>query len=1478
MTNSGFSRAAAQISALTLTLLGLIVMSGWWFDIAAFKRLVPQLPNMAFNTALSFLAAGGSLSAVVFPSSSSAWHRRLAQRLLAGIVLTVGLLTLAEYVFGYDLRIDQLFVRDDQPWFAFPGRPAPITAVCLVIGGSSLFWVERRTMLSQILSLLLMGLASLAICGYLFEVPLLTRLSGSGSVALHAALGLLVLALGTLTARPSTGIMRFLTGDGAGSVMFRQMLVVPPVLAFLGWLALWGSRRHWYDAQFGFALMVISGLVAALLASAVVAVELERSDGDRRRLLRRLNSQLRKSSLAAAIVKQTDDAVIATSVDGIVLSWNPGAERVFGYRAQEMLGYPITRICPEEICDQPHINEREGRKAKQYEARRIRKDGVPIDVSITLSPIVDENEKIVAVALLARDITARKLVQQQALVAAITDSSEDAIVMTTADGTVLSWNSGAQTLYGYSAAEMIGNSIALIFPGDGAAERARLVAQLDGNRGSLRYEAQHLRKDGSLVDVSTTLATLQDEQGRITTISGITRDISARVQLQRQLAEVSSDLQHILERSPAQIGLWDENQRCRYANTAYARAYGHDPVSIRSQYIADVLGGELYAQAKGRIAAARAGESQSFEREVRLADGSIRHDMVDYLPDRRPASATGLLVYITDITRRKKAEQAAAENAQRYRALYERTPAILHSVDRDGRLLSVSEHWLQKLGYAREEVIGRLSTDFLTPESRRLAGDVALPRFRESGLGNDHEYQMVTKSGEVIDVLMSAIAERDAAGEYVRSLAVAVDVTARKKVERALRESESFLNRAGRLAGVGGWSYDATADRCYWSDEVCRIHEVPLGHCPTLEEAITFYPAAMREDILLALRECTDQGKPYDLELPLTTARGQQKWVRAAGEVEMDGDKVIRIFGAFQDITQRKHAETQIASQHALMRVTLDSIGEAVITTDPNGVIQWLNPVAAQLTGWQLSEARGQHIDAVFQVIHEDSGQPAPSPLARALAGTRVDSPEHPVLIARDGTERGIQDSAAPIRDEQGTVLGVVLVFHDVSEQRRLSREVSHRASHDSLTGLLNRAEFEACLSRAYQSTRHGENVHALLYIDLDRFKIVNDTCGHSAGDQLLREVSALFRHTIRSRDKLARLGGDEFGVLLEDCTLQQARRVADQLCERVDQYRFAHDERRFRVGASIGMVPVDGRWSAEAEIMQAADASCYAAKEAGRNRVHEWVDCDRRVTERQGETKWATQIEAALAEQRLRLYGQFIAGCSSPMRGSHLEVLLRLIDPQGRVIAPGAFLPAAERFNLVSRIDRWVLREVLNWMRSTDLTSIEIIAINLSGHSLGDRSFHEYAGEQISSAGIQARRLCFEVTESAALTRMDETAEFIRAMRSLGVRIALDDFGAGSSSFHYLKALPVDFLKIDGQFIRKMLQDPLNRAAIRCFQEVAEICGLQTIAEFVESEPVLEELRRIGVDFAQGYLIHHPEPLESLWEGLKSQTQRVCG
>lgn len=438
-----------------------------------------------------------------------------------------------------------------------------------------------------------------------------------------------------------------------------------------------------------------------------------------------------------------------------------------------------------------------------------------------------------------------------------------------------------------------------------------------------------------------------------------------------------------------------------------------------------------------------------------------------------------------------------------------------------------------------------------------------------------------------------------------------------------------------------------------------------------------------------------------------------------------------------------------------------------------------------------------------------------------------------------------------------------------VSDLSQTAKDAEHRASHDPLTGLLNRAAFEVQLQLALdRSQQDASQVSSLMCVDLDHFKIINDTCGHAAGDLLLQQVAKMLRGAVRQGDVVARLGGDEFALLLPSCPTAMAEGVGLKICAQFEGFRFVHGEHRLTLGASIGLARVDDHWVDPAAVMQAADACCYSAKQTGRNRIVTYSENEAAILQRAGESHWARRIEQALDEDRFVLHGQKIVPLHSQGLPVKLELLVRMVDTDGSLISPAAFIPSAERYHLMGRVDRWVLRQAITWLQGQlERGDAPQVAVNLSGQSVSDRGFHRWAHDELASAGpAVCERVILELTETAVVTNLIDAASFMGEARALGVKTALDDFGAGSSSFGYLKKLPLDFLKIDGQFIRDVLTDPLATAAVRCFVDVARVVGLKTVAEFVESEAIQGRVAELGVDLVQGYAVHRPGPLPATW------------
>jgi diguanylate cyclase (GGDEF)-like protein/PAS domain S-box-containing protein len=561
-----------------------------------------------------------------------------------------------------------------------------------------------------------------------------------------------------------------------------------------------------------------------------------------------------------------------------------------------------------------------------------------------------------------------------------------------------------------------------------------------------------------------------------------------------------------------------------------------------------------------------------------------------------------------------------------------------------------------------------------------------------------------------------------------------------------------------------------------------------------------------------------------------------------------------------------RRSEAALFAEKERMEVTLHSIADGVVTTDRDGMIRYVNPAAEALLGVGAGDLRGRRITEALRVVDEASRRPVQDRWCTLCLqrGTTADPSENSLLLRADGTELHIADSAAPIRDRDGEVIGAIIVIRDVGQTRKLARELSYQAAHDGLTGLLNRTAFERQIEAAIDDTREGRE-HVLCYLDLDQFKIVNDTCGHVAGDEVLIQIAQLLKSQVRDSDVVARLGGDEFGVILRSCDLLRAQAVADKLRDAIRTHRFVWETHAFECGACIGMAAINDPAQTLTDLLSAVDVACYAAKDEGRDRIHVFEPDDAELSRRRGEMHWVARIRSALDEDRFVLYAQPIQCLRTSGAARHYEVLIRMLDEQGELVPPIDFIPAAERYNLMGAIDRWVIESTLRILSRQSCPTTQL-AINLSGQSMGDTELVDFIVSTIDTTGVDPARLCFEITETAAVSNLHQATRMIADLKSAGCRFALDDFGAGLSSFAYLKNLPVDYLKIDGSFVRDIRSDPIHRAMVESINQIGHVMGLMTIAEFVEDFPTLQILREIGVDNAQGYAIARPAPLTSVF------------
>jgi diguanylate cyclase (GGDEF)-like protein/PAS domain S-box-containing protein len=1121
----------------------------------------------------------------------------------------------------------------------------------------------------------------------------------------------------------------------------------------------------------------------------------------------------------------------------------------------------------------------------------------------------------------ARSLGVEMAEQGAAQLQTILDHIKDVVITANVEGVIDRANPMTGRVFGYPPGELLGLMLDVLIPG--VASEGSIAAGLDLLAGSsdtfrgmrISPEVTARRSDGTLFPAEVEVSRARHGRGEVFVIC--LRDISERHATQEALRDSEARYRSLVDNAPEAITVIDpESKRFVEANEPALRLFK----MTREQLLAvdlDAVSAEM--QPDGHPAAAprlhlklaAAGESQVFEWIHRDATG--RDIPCEVRLVRLQGGGRSLVrASITDISERKRAE-VIIENERAFFALLASNaglPAVLDVIsalvqavysrarctisvlapDNSCFALTIARHLPPMLAAVLERTpieprrgscaaAVYSACDVFVPD---VANDVHWADRRQvvidSGFRAVWSMPIKGASGKLLGSV--AVYRPEPGMPDPRELALQLHATRlaalaieRNLAEEALRNSEAKFR--GLFEGVIEGVYQSTRDGRLVSVNSAFVRM--LGYSSAEEmyalpsSVMLFWSPQDRADFV---RKVDADGEVRSMEVVLRRRDGTQVVALENSRGVRDGSgRIVGYEGTVSDITERKRAEQAIFAEKDRAQVTLQSIGDAVITTDAGARIDYLNPVAERLTGWSLEEARGRPIGEVLQLIDESTRKPVAYTLDRVLQAGETSIPsDRNVLVNRRGEELAIQDTATPIRNREGAAVGSVIVFGDVTKERRLKRALSYQASHDALTGLINRREFDSRLETAVTSAQRGEGEYVLLYVDLDQFKVVNDTCGHSAGDRLLRDITSLLQTRVRASDTIARLGGDEFGLLLERCSLEQAERVADSIRQAIHGYRFLWGANSLSVGASIGVVRIVRETTSAAAVLSAADIACYAAKDGGRNRVQVY-ERDH-GTNRHREMQWVGRIARAVEEGRLELFAQRIMRIAPAECGAHaaaeppfFELMVRLRDEDGSLVPPSEFIPAAERYNVMVMVDRWVVSRAIDLLeRGLARTGqLPLLAVNLSGTSINDEDFLEFVQSHLGDERV-AQALCFEITETAAVASLSKATYFMRELKARGCRFALDDFGSGVSSFVYLKTLPVDFLKIDGQFAAHVATDVVDRSMVEAIAKIGSAMQVATIAEKVESAEVLAVLKQIGVDYIQGFHLAEPCAIDEVF------------
>jgi diguanylate cyclase (GGDEF)-like protein/PAS domain S-box-containing protein len=1161
-------------------------------------------------------------------------------------------------------------------------------------------------------------------------------------------------------------------------------------------------------------------------------------------------------SLARNLADRSGEAVLLAEAHGGLIHANTQARQLFGLddaATGEQNLKVLVPGCPRQI--------RSDGRPRKWRARIPVSGGVDADMDACLFALDPPRCSVLAlVASVRRRVGEHPDDEQLERWASAAQGSTDGFWHRPDVGLDESWWSPRlYQMLGYEPGELTATFSALVerlHPQD--RERFLVERERDLLAGApLDIEVRVRHRSGEYRHFRIRALVTRTAEGRPVSLSGSCQDVT---ELRRALEELQYNRERMRDLATAASDFFfetDAQLRITWVSENFEALTGADPTTLidRDPEQGAPQGVPVQSWNRYREMLQRRKPFRDFIHQRMHRDGHTlyislnAHPMFDAYGEFAGFRACG-----SDVTERVHIENALRESEEKYRTIVEADHDAVLVVDAtDQRILDANG--------AAGRLYGLQPDDLMRTEAAALSGDPRqtrrfLERVHESGAPQQCSARHRNASGDEFPVEISAslvrLSGRDAIVCMVR------DVSMREEALHALEQSEARLKALVDNSPFEIFLKGQDGRYVLANPTVTRSWERPLEQILG-RRATDVFDAEQATRFESEDAEVLARNEPISFESPAAQNATERDLLRVKFPIRDGTGEPTGVGAIVLDLAERNRTLAALEESERRFRDFAELAADYLWEVDAEMRYTFVSERCLELNGIPPHEMLGRRVNELFENQCDD-----PEMLAAHVENMRLHRPTA-VEYTRtrpDGAARRVYLHARPRFDDDGSFTGYRGITRDITEGHEMSVRLAYQATHDALTGLVNRTEFERRLGMLLESARTEGSSHALCYLDLDQFKVVNDTCGHVAGDALLERLAETLTFRVRQRDTIARLGGDEFGVLIEHCSVDQASRVASVLHQALSEFVFTWEGKPFQVGASFGLVPITPDLGDAADVLAAADSACYVAKDQGRNRIHIYSKDDAELSRRRGEMGWVSQISGALAEHRFRLRAQPVVPLHPRHAGAHhCELLLVMLDSEGKEVMPGAFLPAAERYNLATRIDRWVVNAALSWLTedSDGRGRPALCGINLSAHSLGEDDFLNFVRSECARYAIPASRLCFEITETAAIANLDLARQFMSALKSDGAMFALDDFGKGLSSFGYLRELPVDYIKIDAQFVRNVLHDPIDLAMVRSINEVARLMEKRTIAEGVEAHDTLRKLREVGVDYAQGYAIGAP-------------------